>query len=150
MHKKLKALLLIPRRITNGVVRLTYEQFLDLIDTSSGPDWSLSISPMQGCIATEAKDNNLTQFSMAVNPCTKVKLTALEYLDTRLLAEFAFRCREHRVFLDLASDPNVFEHVMQLEPIHADFAAGIRDMQELLRVATTKDAALNVLRELGL
>lgn len=150
MHKRIKALLKLPRLITNSVVLVPYEQFQKLIDTGGGPDWSLCISPMQGCIAIDSDDQQSLQFCMVVNSCTKVKLIALMRVDTRLLAEFAFRCKEHAVFLELAADPNVFDHVMPLEPIHQNFAASIRDMQELLRVSAAKNAAIEVLRELGL
>lgn len=150
MHKRLKALLRLHRSVTSSVVRLSYAQFQNLVDTGGGPDWSLSISPMYGCITIDSNDQQAMQFCKAVNPCTKVKLTNITRVDTRMLAEFAFRCRENQVFLELALDPDVFEHVMTLEPIHADFAAGIHEMQELIRVFAAKDEAMKVLRELGL
>lgn len=150
MHKRLKALLRLHRSVTSSVVRLSYAQFQDLVATGGGPDWSLSISPMFGCITIDSDDQQSMQFCKAVNPCTKVKLLNLSRVDTRLLTEFAYRCHEYQVFLELASDPEVYAHVMSLEPIHQDFAAGIRDMQELLRVSMATDEAMKLLRELGL
>lgn len=150
MNKAYKRLFELPRIISPSVIRLHHADFIYMIDNGNSPDWGVCLSPINGCIAIATDDHTSLQLCRFVNPYTGDHFPDIDVVDSRLLAEIAYHRRAFKTFFELASDPDVYEHLMELEPVHTDAAGRLREMRELLRVTRAKDSAIEVLWELGL